>query len=385
MRRKWLAILLAILVGLSLTACNGTHDDAALEDQTASPEPTPSAQAEQEDTQDYAALDVLYEVQSDGTAAVVGFAGEGNQATIDSSYEGHEVVSIADSAFEDCTMLESVIMWADIQTVGDSAFKGCTGLTEISISSEAKGIGAHAFEGCTQLETLILWGSPNIGDYAFAHCTSLTEISIGSDTEYVGNHAFEGCTGATSLIIWGVDIIGDYAFAGCTGIEEVSIPSEVLSVGNHAFDGCTALASVILWDDETAIGSDAFANCPNLSDAPAARGQVLECPSSDPADDDQSEPSASHQHDAPEGLRPEFKQAMDSYEAFYDEYCDFMVKYKENPTDLKLAAEYSDMLVELSEMEEAFDAWKDEDLTNEELAYYLEVTERISQKLLEIA
>lgn len=37
-----------------------------------------------------------------------------------------------------------------------------------------------------------------------------------------------------------------------------------------------------------------------------------------------------------DGLRPEFKEAMDSYEAFYDEYCAFMKKYMKNPTDLKL-------------------------------------------------
>lgn len=34
------------------------------------------------------------------------------------------------------------------------------------------------------------------------------------------------------------------------------------------------------------------------------------------------------------GLRPEFKEAMDAYEDFYGEYCDFMVKYKENPSDI---------------------------------------------------
>lgn len=88
---------------------------------------------------------------------------------------------------------------------------------------------------------------------------------------------------------------------------------------------------------------------------------------------------------ASNGLRPEFKEAMDSYEAFYDEYCDFMIEYKDNPTDLKLLPEYTDMLIEASKMEEAFEVWEDEEMSNEELTYYLEVTNRITEKLLDDA
>ena len=43
-------------------------------------------------------------------------------------------------------------------------------------------------------------------------------------------------------------------------------------------------------------------------------------------------------------LDPEFKEMMDSYEAFFDEYIAFMEKYKENPTDMSLLSELSDML-----------------------------------------
>ena len=85
------------------------------------------------------------------------------------------------------------------------------------------------------------------------------------------------------------------------------------------------------------------------------------------------------------GIRPEFKEAMDSYEAFYDAYVELLIKYQENPTDWTLLTEYFDMLEELSEMDEAFAAWGEEDLSDEELAYYLEVSNRIMQKLLKVA
>lgn len=83
-------------------------------------------------------------------------------------------------------------------------------------------------------------------------------------------------------------------------------------------------------------------------------------------------------------IRPEFKAAMDDYEEFYDEYCDFMKKYKENPTDLKLAKEYIDMVAKLEEMQESFDKWEDNDLNDAELKYYIDVTARIEKKLIDV-
>lgn len=85
------------------------------------------------------------------------------------------------------------------------------------------------------------------------------------------------------------------------------------------------------------------------------------------------------------GIRPEFKQAMDDYENFYNEYCEFMKKYMENPTDLSLLAEYSDIMQKSLEMSDSFAKWESEDMSSEELSYYLEVSSRVSQKLLEVA
>lgn len=82
-----------------------------------------------------------------------------------------------------------------------------------------------------------------------------------------------------------------------------------------------------------------------------------------------------------DGMRPEFKEAMDAYEAFYDEYVDFMKKYSANPTDFSLLMQYAGMLTKVAEMDEAFNKWDQEDLNNAELKYYLEVNNRVMQKL----
>lgn len=87
---------------------------------------------------------------------------------------------------------------------------------------------------------------------------------------------------------------------------------------------------------------------------------------------------------AASGIRPEFKEAMDSYEAFYDEYFAFMENYKKNPTDFSLLLKYTDMLTKMADMDKAFNAWDQSDMTPEELKYYLEVNTRIQKKLVDL-
>lgn len=84
------------------------------------------------------------------------------------------------------------------------------------------------------------------------------------------------------------------------------------------------------------------------------------------------------------GLGKEFKEAMDSYEAFVDEYCAFMKKYsKSNGTDMSLLADYAKYVSKLSDMSSKFEKWNSENMNSAEQKYYLEVQTRTSKKLLE--
>ena len=89
--------------------------------------------------------------------------------------------------------------------------------------------------------------------------------------------------------------------------------------------------------------------------------------------------------DSSDGIRPEFKAAMDSYESFMNEYVDFMKKYMNNPGDISLLADYADYMSEYSSFVEDFEAWEDDDMNAAETAYYIDVQSRVSKKLLEIA
>ena len=62
------------------------------------------------------------------------------------------------------------------------------------------------------------------------------------------------------------------------------------------------------------------------------------------------------------GMRKDFKEAMDSYEAFMNEYVDFMKKYQSNPNDTKLLADYAKYMSKYADMCDKFDKWESQNL-----------------------
>lgn len=132
---------------------------------------------------------------------------------------------------------------------------------------------------------------------------------------------------------------------------------------------------------------------PELSEATEAENSADGSQADVPADTAENEPVLPDT--APEtdtsdsanetGLRPDFKAAMDSYEAFMGEYCDFMAAYSANPSDLTLIGKYATYLEKYTKLAEDFDKWNSEDMNAAEVAYYTEVQARVSKKLLEVS
>lgn len=84
------------------------------------------------------------------------------------------------------------------------------------------------------------------------------------------------------------------------------------------------------------------------------------------------------------GLRSDFKNAMDSYEKFINEYVAFMKKYNANPSDYSLLSEYQTYMSKYNDMVNKFEKWKSENLNDTETKYYIEVQTRVNKKLAEL-
>ena len=116
-----------------------------------------------------------------------------------------KVTSIAESAFENNTSIQSVVIPEGIETIGPKAFQNCSNLTTIEFPSTLTSIGEKAFNGCVKVGTIISYIpytkldglcdfsevfytetpiSPNIyipvGDESFSAYTSKWNISEGT-------------------------------------------------------------------------------------------------------------------------------------------------------------------------------------------------------------
>lgn len=84
-------------------------------------------------------------------------------------------------------------------------------------------------------------------------------------------------------------------------------------------------------------------------------------------------------------VTPEFKEAMDSYEAFFDEYIAFMTTYKDEDEPVSMLSDYMNYLTKYQETMEKLDQIDKDNLSAADDAYYIEVQSRINQKLTNAA
>lgn len=83
-----------------------------------------------------------------------------------------------------------------------------------------------------------------------------------------------------------------------------------------------------------------------------------------------------------ENSSSDIRKAIDSYEAFFDEYIAFMEKYKRNPSDLQLLADYMKFVDQYEKTMNELDALNDADMSAADREYYLDAMNRINKKLL---
>ena len=80
----------------------------------------------------------------------------------------------------------------------------------------------------------------------------------------------------------------------------------------------------------------------------------------------------------------DFKKVMDDYEDFMDDYIAFMKKYKNSDDAASMASDYADMMTKYEKYVKKIDKMDTGSLTADELAYYNEVTQRVTKKLTEV-
>ena len=188
------------------------------------------------------------------------------------------------------------------------------------------------------------------------------------------------------------------------------IPLTILMLRNRKFPTAARIAIIVLgWIVYLALGLRGRANqttrTPSVPSIPAVvettatprpttRPTATPKPTATPEPEEEAEleeeavpveEPAEEEPSFSDGVTPEFKEAMDSYEAFFDEYCDFMQTMAEDPTDMTVLLRYADFMSQYADTMEKLDAIDETELSPADDAYYIEVMARINVKLLEAA
>ena len=103
----------------------------------------------------------------------------------------------------------------------------------------------------------------------------------------------------------------------------------------------------------------------------------------------ESDPAAEEKQPEPEkpasGVDPDLKAFLDSYEAFVDEYVAFMKKYTNDPTNaISMLGEYAEIMERYEDFAKKIDQYDSNEMSVEDAKYYLEITNRCTQKMLDI-
>ena len=160
--------------------------------------------------------------------------------------------------------IKRVIIRDGVTSVCDTAFNNCTELESVEIGNSVNYIGERAFYNCSSLSSLSLPQNLNeIGNRAFAFCIDLQSVEIPSSVTKIDDGAFEKCSGMTSLRFDGgednsLERIGDSAFSNCASISDIVLPSRVNYIGNYAFYNCSRLIKFCFSGDQPEFGGENF-------------------------------------------------------------------------------------------------------------------------------
>ena len=153
-------------------------------------------------------------------------------------------------------------------------------ITAVKIQDGVQNVGTYMFEEYDKLETVEIGeGVLTIGSFSFNYCDSLRSVSIPRSLRRIDEQAFFRCPLLSDVHIadaslWcGIEFRSAHANPLCNGadllldgaiVTEITAPDFLKALGQYQLYGCQSLQKINLPTMVTAIGEDAFGNCPSL-------------------------------------------------------------------------------------------------------------------------
>ena len=165
-------------------------------------------------------------------------------------------------------ILKLTIPETESYSIGAEVFKDYDELTHIVIPDTITEIGAFAFENCSNLQQVIISQQVTVFPTGiFKNCPRLESINFSDDAELFFKECFMGCTSLKlDKLPDSAIFLGSNAFADCPQLlETLKIPDVTQEILDGAFRNCTALKKVQIGKGMFSLGSAAFEGCTNLN------------------------------------------------------------------------------------------------------------------------
>ena len=237
---------------------------------------------------------LYYDLDTSNRTATVTYEvdGTGNYASLSANvkipesvvYNGvtFTVTKIADKAFANCTVMESISIPGSVVQVGnlqwwkykkDSSelpFYNCTSLKRVRFEDGVQPIvlGSHNYGGNTTIQDYLAYNKglfsscPLEEVYVGRNITYLENVdySFEANPQYYGYSAFYNQPKLAKVTISpSVTDIPSYLFKDCKNLVTLTISGSLVKIPEHAFDGCN-ISSLILPNSVETISDFAFAN-----------------------------------------------------------------------------------------------------------------------------
>jgi BspA type Leucine rich repeat region (6 copies)/Immunoglobulin domain len=197
---------------------------------------------------------------SPSTAVVIGFNTiQGSvtlPSTINSGGATYTVTSIADSAFQNCLSLKSIIIPQTIASIGLNAFSGCINLTNVTLNPGLISIKDAAFQGTGIVFINIPSTVNEIGVNPFGNCSKLLLISVDP-----ANNNYVNLNGG----LFSKDLSLILSYCPAINSETFKLPTPNTEIAPAAFLGCSNLLALYCPNDYvfsfSSLPSSAFIGC----------------------------------------------------------------------------------------------------------------------------
>ena len=211
-----------------------------------------------------------YTVNGDNVT-ITGYTGAGGRVVVPQEIDGKTVTAIGDSAFSNCSGLETIKFNSGLQSIGSEAFSGCNNLQNINLPESLTTIGCGVFTSpyitsITIPKNVVSMGEGyRVGYSTFSGCKNLETVIFEEGMTKIPDVALYYCENVKNIVIPdGVTIIGNRALRK-TAIEILKLPETLEVIEDNAVWECSALKKVIMSNNVRSIGSEAFAGGINMT------------------------------------------------------------------------------------------------------------------------